>query len=254
MLLRLPRPDDWHLHIRDGAGMASLLQTAPRSMARAIIMPNLKPPVTSTADALSYKARILAALPAGSDFEPLMTLYLTDLTTAEEISKAHSAGIVAVKLYPAGATTNSDAGVTDMQRVLPALQRMAELGMPLLVHGEVTGHDVDIFEKEPRFLDSVLTPLLAAAPTLKVVLEHITTKEAVAFVLAAGPRMAATITVHHLMYNRNGERPGAEERARRVHTRTRTLPLPQAHPSLLFAPCPPSCPHTHSNPLPCSTL
>ena len=204
--LRMPRADDWHLHLRDGLGMASLLSSAPITMARAIVMPNLKPPVTTTADALAYRARIIAALPVGSDFEPLMTLYLTDVTTAEEISKAAAAGIVAVKLYPAGATTNSDAGVTDLSRPFAALARMAELGMPLLVHGEVTNKDVDIFEKEPIFLETVFLPLVAAHPTLKIVLEHITTKEAVKAVEMGGPNIAATITAHHMMYNRNGER------------------------------------------------
>jgi dihydroorotase len=176
----------------------------PRTMARAIIMPNLKPPVRTTAEALAYRDRILAALPPGSDFSPLMTLYLTDNTSPEEISAAKAAGVVAVKYYPAGATTNSDAGVTDVARCHAALARMAEVGMLLLVHGEVTDPEVDIFEREPRFLTTVLTPLLAAHPQLRVVLEHITTREAVAFVIAAGPNVAATITVHHLMYNRNG--------------------------------------------------
>ena len=207
VLLRIPRPDDWHLHVRDGAGMMSLMASAPRTMARAIIMPNLKPPVRTTAEALAYRARIIAALPAGSDFEPLMTLYLTDNTSAEEISAARAAGVAAVKYYPAGATTNSDAGVTDVMRTLPALQRMEEVGMPLLVHGEVTQHSVDVFEREPVFLRDVLAPLVQRCPGLKVVLEHITTKEAVAFVNEGGDNIAATITAHHLMYNRNGARP-----------------------------------------------
>jgi len=206
-ILRIPRPDDWHLHIRDGAGMISLMQSAPRVMARAIIMPNLKPPVRTTTEALEYKARILRALPEGSDFEPLMTLYLTDLTSPEEITSAKEAGIVALKLYPAGATTNSDAGVTDISRTLPALRRMAELSMPLLIHGEVTTPTVDIFEREPRFLVEVLEPLMKSCPTLKIVLEHITTKESVAFVESRGDNIAATITAHHLMYNRNGQSP-----------------------------------------------
>jgi dihydroorotase len=201
--MRLPRFDDWHLHVRDGAAMASLMRSLPRSCARAIIMPNLRPPVTTTAAALAYKERIIAALPKGSDFEPLMTLYLTDNTSADEISRAAAAGVVAVKLYPAGATTNSDAGVTDLARTAPALERMAELRMPLLIHGEVTDRDVDIFDREPRFLTTVLAPLLQRHPTLKVVLEHITTKEAVAAVLAGGENVAATITAHHLIYNRN---------------------------------------------------
>ena len=204
VVLRLPRPDDWHLHVRDGPEMASLMKHAPPTMARAIIMPNLRPPVRTTADALAYRDRILAALPPGSDFTPLMTLYLTDNTSPEEVAAAAAAGVVAAKLYPAGATTNSDAGVTDVARVHGALQRMAEVGMLLLVHGEVTSPEVDIFEREPVFLTKVLAPLLAAHPKLRVVLEHITTKEAVAFVRAAGPNVAATITAHHLMYNRNG--------------------------------------------------
>lgn len=207
--LRLPRPDDWHLHLRDGANMASLLQHMPRTMARAIIMPNLRPPVRTTADAVAYRDRILAALPPGSDFTPLMTLYLTDNTTPEEITAARAAGVVAAKLYPAGATTNSDAGVTDVARCAAALARMAEVGMLLCVHGEVTAPEVDIFEREPRFLTDVLAPLLGAHPQLRVVLEHITTREAVDFVNAAGPNVGATITVHHLMYNRNGAPPAA---------------------------------------------
>ena len=193
VLLSLPRFDDLHIHLRDGPHMASLVAALPRACARAVVMPNLRPPVTTTAAALAYKARILAALPPGADFEPLMTLYLTDVTSADEISRAAAAGIIGVKLYPAGATTNSDAGVTDVARAAPALARMAELGMPLLVHGEVTDAAVDIFEREPVFLERVLAPLLARHPTLRVVLEHITTKEAVAAVEAAGARVAATI-------------------------------------------------------------
>ena len=228
VVLRLPRCDDWHLHLRDGAGMASLVASMPRTMARAIVMPNLRPPVTTTAAALAYRARIVAALPADSDFEPLMTLYLTDVTSAAEISAAAAAGVVAVKLYPAGATTNSDAGVTDLTRPAAALARMAEIGMPLLVHGEVTDREVDVFEREPRFLERVFAPLVAAHPTLKIVLEHITTKEAVAAVEAAGPNVAATITAHHLLYNRNGAaaRRGACGAA---HTSPRASP-PPPHP------------------------
>jgi dihydroorotase len=176
----------------------------PRTMARAIVMPNLKPPVLTTTDALAYRTRILASLPPGSDFMPLMTLYLTDNTMPEEIEAAVACGhVYAVKLYPAGATTNSASGVTDFGRVGPALSRMASLGLPLLVHGEVTDPKVDIFEREPAFLTAILAGIVAAHPALKVVLEHITTKEAVAFVLAAGPNVGATITAHHLMYNRN---------------------------------------------------
>ena len=180
------------------------MKSAPRTMARAIIMPNLKPPVRTTAEALAYRSRIVAALPAGSDFEPLMTLYLTDNTTPEEITAAREAGVVAVKYYPAGATTNSDAGVTDVLKTLPALKRMEEVGMLLLIHGEVTTPGVDVFEKEPVFIREILEPLVQRCPGLRIVLEHITTKEAVAFVNEAGSNIAATITAHHLMYNRNG--------------------------------------------------
>lgn len=173
-------------------------------MARAIVMPNLRPPVVTTADALSYRDRILAGLPKGSDFTPLMTLYLTDNTAPDEINRAiESKAVFAVKLYPAGATTNSDAGVTSLPIVYPVLARMAELGMPLLIHGEVTRPEVDVFEREPTFIEELARPLVAQFPTLKVVLEHITTKEAAAFVMSTGPNVAATITVHHLMYNRN---------------------------------------------------
>ena len=231
VLLRMPRPDDWHLHVRDGAALQSLMAQAPRTMARAIIMPNLKPPVRTTAEALAYRARILAALPPGSDFEPLMTLYLTDNTTPEEISAARAAGVAAVKYYPAGATTNSDAGVTDVARTLPALQRMEELGMPLLVHGEVTAASVDIFEREPVFIRDVLAPLVARCPGLKVVLEHITTKEAVAFVDASSSgNIAATITAHHLMYNRNGAWGKCE--GQRGGAGVRGAPFPRAGASL----------------------
>lgn len=204
VILRLPRVDDWHLHVRDGDGMASLMRQMPRTVARAIIMPNLKPPVTTTAAALAYRDRILAACPADAHFTPLMTLYLTDTTSPEEIDRAHASGAVyGVKLYPAGATTNSDSGVTSIDRAIPALTRMADLRMPLLVHGEVTDPDVDVFDREPEFLTRVLAPLLARLPTLRVVLEHITTRQAVDFVLAAGDNVAATITAHHLLYNRN---------------------------------------------------
>lgn len=202
--LSLPRPDDWHLHLRDGATLVSLMRDMPRTMARAIVMPNLRPPVTTAAAAVAYRERIIAALPAGSDFEPLMTLYLTDLTTPEEISRASAAGVVACKLYPAGATTNSDAGVTDVARVAPALERMAELRMLLLVHGEVTTGDVDIFDRERVFIERVLRPLVAQFPALRIVLEHITTAFAAEFVAASGPNIAATITAHHLLLNRNG--------------------------------------------------
>ncbi len=173
-------------------------------MARAIVMPNLRPPVTTTAMAVAYKEQILAARPQGSDFTPLMTLYLTDNTSPDEITAAKESGhVVAVKLYPAGATTNSDAGVTDLKKVFPVLERMAAVGMPLLIHGEVTRPEVDVFEREPRFIEEIARPLSSHFPTLKMVLEHITTKEAAAFVLEAGPNIAATVTAHHLIYNRN---------------------------------------------------
>jgi dihydroorotase len=202
--LILTRPDDWHLHLRDGALMQAVVQDTARQFARAIVMPNLRPPVTTTAQAQDYRARIIAALPAGAKFEPLMTLYLTDNTTAEEIKRAKQSGIVhAVKLYPAGATTNSDAGVTDIRKAYPALEEMQRCGMPLLVHGEVTDKDVDVFDREAVFIERVMIPLLRDLPQLRVVFEHITTQDAVQFVLSAQAHIAATITVHHLLYNRN---------------------------------------------------
>ncbi len=200
--ITITRPDDWHLHLRDGALMKSVLPDTARQFARAIVMPNLKPPVTTTELALEYRKRILDALPEGASFEPLMTLYLTDNTTAGEIRKARESGLVhAVKLYPAGATTNSDAGVTDIRRAYPALFEMQECGMPLLVHGEVT--DVDVFDREAVFIERVMMPLLKDMPELRVVFEHITTKDAVQFVTEANDNIAATITAHHLLYNRN---------------------------------------------------
>ena len=212
--LTFTRPDDWHLHLRDGALMQSVLPDTARQFARAIVMPNLKPPVTTTEQALAYRARILAALPHGAKFggakfgaakfEPLMTLYLTDKTSAEEIRKAKQSGIVhAVKYYPAGATTNSDAGVTDMRNAYPALEEMQRCGMPLLVHGEVTDPAVDVFDREAVFIERVLQPLLNDLPKLRVVFEHITTKDAAQFVASAPDNIAATITAHHLLYNRN---------------------------------------------------
>ncbi len=202
--LTLNRPDDWHLHLRDGALMQSVLPDTARQFARAIVMPNLRSPVTTTALALEYRARILAALPAGAKFEPLMTLYLTDNTSAEEIRKARQSGAVhAVKLYPAGATTNSDAGVTDLRKTYSALEEMQRCGMPLLVHGEVTNSDIDIFDRETVFIERVLQTLLNDLPKLRVVFEHITTREAVQFVANAPDNIAATITAHHLLYNRN---------------------------------------------------
>jgi dihydroorotase len=202
--LTLPRPDDWHLHLRDGPQMADVLPDSARRFARAIIMPNLRAPVRTTAQALAYRDRILAALPEDAAFEPLMTLYLTDDTPPEEIARARLSGQVhGVKLYPAGATTHSDSGVTRISRCFHTLERMAELGMPLLVHGEVTDPEVDVFDREPVFIEEVLSPLLARFPGLKVVLEHITTREAVQFVEVTGPNVAATITAHHLLLNRN---------------------------------------------------
>ena len=210
--LQILQPDDWHLHLRDGAALALTVNATARVFRRAIVMPNLKPPVTTTAEALAYRARILAALdPAVSrDFEPLMTLYLTDNTPPAEIARARDSGCVhAVKLYPAGATTNSDAGVTDLGRCRAVLAEMERLGMPLLVHGEVTGPQTDVFDREKVFIDTVLAPLLGDFPALKVVFEHITTAEAVAFVEAGPATLAATITPHHLLYNRNHMLAGA---------------------------------------------
>ncbi len=204
MELTLTRPDDWHLHLRDGALMQSVLPDTARQFARAIIMPNLKPPVTTTEQALAYRARILAALPSGMAFEPLMVLYLTDNTSAQEIRKAKQSGVIhAVKYYPAGATTNSDAGVTDLRKTYPALEEMQRCGMPLLLHGEVTDSEVDVFDRESVFIARVLQPLLRDLPKLRVVLEHITTSDAAQFVAEAADHIAATITAHHLLYNRN---------------------------------------------------
>ncbi|MBC7781202.1 MAG: dihydroorotase [Proteobacteria bacterium] len=200
----LVRPDDWHLHLRDGAHLAAVVPDTARRFARAIIMPNLKPPVTTTEQALAYRRRIVAAIPAGLRFEPLMTLYLTDLTTPDEIERAVASGSVhAVKYYPAGATTNSDSGVTAVERALPALAAMQRLGLPLLLHGEVTDPAVDVFDREHAFIESTLAPLIRDLPELRIVLEHITTREAVQFVAASGPQVAATITAHHLLWNRN---------------------------------------------------
>lgn len=200
----LIKPDDWHLHLRDGAEMAAVLPDTARRFARAIVMPNLKPPVTTVAAARAYRERILAALPAGMAFEPLMTLYLTDNTPPEEVRAARASGFVhGIKLYPAGATTHSDAGVTDLARCAAALEAMAECGLPLLVHGEVTDAHVDVFDREAAFIDRVLDPLLRRLPGLRVVFEHITTAQAAAFVRDAGPNVGATITAHHLLLNRN---------------------------------------------------
>jgi dihydroorotase len=198
------RPDDWHLHLRDGAHMQAVLVHSARRFARAIVMPNLRPPITTTGLALEYRARILAALPAGASFQPLMTLYLTDDTQPEEIARARASGAVyAVKYYPAGATTHSDSGVTDLRRCGDTLQAMTEAGMPLLVHGEVTDAAVDVFDRERVFIERVLRPLIERYPQLRIVLEHITTSEAVRFVESAPPNVAATVTAHHLLLNRN---------------------------------------------------
>ena len=202
--LSLTRPDDWHLHLRDGEALQAVAGASAAQFARAIVMPNLKPPVTTVAQALAYRERILAALPAGSDFEPLMTLYLTDVTPADEILRAAEGGVVrAVKLYPAGATTNSDAGVTDIAKPRAALEAMQRVGMPLLVHGEVTDPDIDVFDREAVFIDRVLEPLRRDFPALRIVFEHITTREAAQYVEQAGDGIGATITAHHLLYNRN---------------------------------------------------
>jgi dihydroorotase len=202
--ISITRPDDMHLHLRDGDALKSVVPHTVRCFARAIVMPNLRPPVTTTAMAAEYRQRVLAALPAGTKFEPLMTLYLTDNTAPDEIVRAKQSGIVhAVKYYPAGATTNSDSGVTDIRRVDAALAAMETAGMPLLVHGEVTTQTVDVFDRERVFLDDVLAPLVDRFPRLKLVVEHITTRDAVHFVLSMPSRVAATITAHHLLLNRN---------------------------------------------------
>jgi dihydroorotase len=202
--LKLRRPDDWHLHLRDGAALASVVADSARRFARAIVMPNLKPAVRTTAQALDYRERILGALPEGARFDPLMTLYLTDDTPPEEIARAKLSGHVhGVKLYPAGATTHSDEGVTRLSRCFHALEKMEELGLPLLVHGESTDPAIDVFDREQAFIEETLGPMLERFPRLKVVLEHITTREAAQFVEVTGPNVAATITVHHLLMNRN---------------------------------------------------
>lgn len=204
MDLVITRPDDWHVHLRDGGALATTANHTARQFARAVVMPNLKPPVTTVERALDYRRRILDALQPGLRFEPLMTLYLTDGTGAAEIMRARDSGAVfAGKLYPAGATTNSDSGVTDVRRLDPVLAAMAEAGLPLLVHGETTNPAVDVFDREKVFVETVLGPLVGRHPGLKVVLEHVTTREGVEFVAAAGPQVAGTITAHHLLYNRN---------------------------------------------------
>jgi dihydroorotase len=202
--LRLRRPDDWHLHLRDGAALRAVLPFSAARFARAIVMPNLKPPVTTTAMALAYRERILAALPAGASFQPLMTLYLTDRTSAAEVQRAHASGaIFGCKLYPAGATTHAEAGVTDVAYLEPALATMSTLDLPLLVHGELTDGEVDVFEREARFIDRVLLPLTERWPDLRIVFEHVSSRAAVDFVRAARRGVAATVTPQHLLLNRN---------------------------------------------------
>lgn len=218
--LTITQPDDWHLHVRDGDKMAAIIGHTARQFVRAIIMPNLKPPVTTTEEALAYKDSIVRALPSGSDFQPLMTLYLTDNTPAEEIIRAQESGAVfAVKLYPAGATTNADSGVTNLQNAEAALSEMEKIGMPLLVHGEVTDPAVDIFDREKVFIDQQLIPLIKRHPALKVVLEHITTTDAVQFVTESDKNIAATITPQHLLLNRNAMLVGG------IHPHNYCLPV-----------------------------
>ncbi len=211
--IEITRPDDWHLHLRDGPSLHLTVNAAARVFRRVIVMPNLKPPVSTAADALAYHARILAALDrqnSCADFQPLMTLYLRDITEPAEIARAKASGVVhGVKLYPAGATTNSDAGVTDISRVYPVLEEMQRIGMPLLVHGEVTDSHIDVFDREKVFIDRTLAPLLRDLPALRVVFEHITTADAAAFVAEGPSTLAATITPHHLLYNRNHMLAGA---------------------------------------------
>lgn len=201
--LTLTRPDDWHVHLRDGQALQTVVPHTAAQFGRALVMPNLKPPITTAQQALAYRARIKAAVPAGVVFDPLMTLYLTDNLAADEIVRAQAAGVLAVKLYPAGATTNSDAGVTDLRKTYPTLEVMQRVGMPLLVHGEVTDSDIDLFDREAVFIDQQLIPLRRVFPGLKIVFEHITTREATQYVQSAGPLTAASITAHHLLYNRN---------------------------------------------------
>jgi dihydroorotase len=203
LTITLARPDDWHLHVRDGDALRTVVPHTAVQFGRAIIMPNLRPPVTTTAQALAYRARIQAAVPPGVHFEPLMTLYLTDNLSADEIKRARDAGIVAVKLYPAGATTNSDAGVTDLRQTYKTLEAMQRAGLLLLVHGEVTAPEIDLFDREAVFIDTQLIPLRRDFPELKIVFEHITTAEAVQYVQEADCFTAATLTAHHLLYNRN---------------------------------------------------
>ncbi|MGI2324059.1 MULTISPECIES: dihydroorotase [unclassified Methylococcus] len=202
--ITLATPDDWHLHLRDGAAMADIVDHSARQFGRAVVMPNLKPPVTTVTAALEYRGRILAALPDDARFEPLMALYLTDATPADEVRRAaETPEIIGFKLYPAGATTHSEAGVTAIEKIQRTLEALERHDVPLLVHGEVTDAEIDIFDREARFIESVLEPLVRRFPALRIVLEHVTTKEGVEFVQGCGPRIGATITAHHLLYNRN---------------------------------------------------
>ena len=201
--ITITRPDDWHLHVRDGAALAAVVPHTARQFARAVIMPNLKPPVTTAAQAAAYRERIVAAVPRGIAFEPLMTLYLTDTLPPDEIARAKAAGVVAVKLYPAGATTNSDSGVTDLRKTYKTLEAMQRSGLPLLVHGEVTDAEIDLFDREKAFIDTQLIPLRRDFPELRIVFEHITTREAAQYVNEADRFIGATVTAHHLLYNRN---------------------------------------------------
>jgi len=203
MKLEMTQPDDWHLHLRDGAAMADVVNATAAVFGRAVVMPNLRPPVTTTDEASAYRDRILGALAPGNDFEPLMTLYLTDLTPPDEVRRARVAGFVGFKLYPAGATTNSDAGVTDFDRVAPTIEAMEDRGLVLLIHGELTDPEVDILDREKLFIERVLEPLLRRHQGLRVVFEHVTTKDAVDFVQSSPPRIGATITPQHLLLNRN---------------------------------------------------
>jgi len=251
MQITITRPDDWHLHLRDGAALSAVLPHTARQFARAIVMPNLKPPVTTVERADAYRQRILAALPAGLSFEPLMTLYLTDDTPPAEIARAVACGFVkAVKLYPAGATTHSDAGLTRIEAAYDTLAEMERLGLPLLVHGEVTDPAVDLFDREKVFIDTVLLPLLQRFPELKLVMEHITTQDAVQFVLEAGPNVAATLTAHHLLYNRNalfqgGVRPHwycLPVLKRETHRQALVRAATSGSPRFSWAPIPPPMP------------
>ena len=202
--ITIPRPDDWHLHLRDGAMLEGVIESSARHFARAIIMPNLVPPVVTGAQAIAYRDRIMAALPSGMAFEPLMTLYLTETTDPDDVEQAAKSGLVkALKLYPAGATTNSDSGVRDFDKVIPVLERMAEIGLPLCVHGEVTDSAIDIFDREAVFIETVLDPLRERVPDLRVVMEHVTTKNGIDYIRANENGLAGTITTHHLIINRN---------------------------------------------------